>query len=139
MRIGFLHEGAYAPYPKWFGTAFKKLSLASKVEPVLVRALTAQSWKEAETHLLDAYSFILQKHEDQGLLSKGKYAPGDYYGRPYKVVFAGEIASELIEKVKGGRIRKLRRIGAIDQAFENIDVTNFKRLQRSYTQLVAST
>ena len=44
MRLCFLMERQYAPYPKWFGTGFSKLACAPTLTPVFERALAAQSW-----------------------------------------------------------------------------------------------
>jgi hypothetical protein len=41
MRLCFLMERTYAPYPKWFGTAFKQLSCAEALSPHLSAALAA--------------------------------------------------------------------------------------------------
>jgi hypothetical protein len=38
MRLCFLMEQQYAPYPKWFGTAFKQLTSATRLVPVLQQA-----------------------------------------------------------------------------------------------------
>ena len=48
MHLCFLMERQYAPYPKWFGTAFKQLSHAASLAPVLQQALSAGSWQERE-------------------------------------------------------------------------------------------
>lgn len=34
MRLCFLMEKQYAPYPKWFGTAFAQLDCAERLLPV---------------------------------------------------------------------------------------------------------
>ena len=35
MSLCFLMEKQYAPYPKWFGSAFKKLACAEELSPIL--------------------------------------------------------------------------------------------------------
>jgi Domain of unknown function (DUF4037) len=44
MRLCFLMERRYAPYSKWFGTAFSRLDAAAQVGPRLRRALLAETW-----------------------------------------------------------------------------------------------
>ncbi len=39
MRLCFLMERQYAPYPKWFGTAFQQLNAAATLTPILQQAL----------------------------------------------------------------------------------------------------
>src|SRR5207237_6360337 len=38
MNLCFLLEKQYAPYPKWFGTAFQRLHSAQEIGPLLWRA-----------------------------------------------------------------------------------------------------
>jgi hypothetical protein len=39
MRLCFLVERRYVPYPKWFGTAFARLSCAREISPLIADAL----------------------------------------------------------------------------------------------------
>jgi hypothetical protein len=48
MRLCFLIEKQYPPFPKWFGTAFKHLKCAEGLLPLLRRVLPAQKWEERE-------------------------------------------------------------------------------------------
>ena len=43
MRLCFLMEQQYAPYSKWYGTAFLRLEAASSLNPVLSLALRAET------------------------------------------------------------------------------------------------
>ncbi len=45
MRLAFLMERQYAPYSKWFGTAFGRLSCAPALMPHLWQAQIAQTWQ----------------------------------------------------------------------------------------------
>jgi len=58
MRLCFLMERIYAPYPKWFGTAFKELACADALLPALQAAVTAAAWQKRERHLAIAYEHI---------------------------------------------------------------------------------
>ncbi|MCP6756936.1 DUF4037 domain-containing protein, partial [Klebsiella pneumoniae] len=44
MALCFLMERQYAPYPKWFGSAFKRLSCAGAISPLLWQAQSAAAW-----------------------------------------------------------------------------------------------
>src|SRR3712207_8933590 len=48
MRLSFLIERRYAPYSKWFGTAFSELPIAGRLAEPLGRALHARTWRERE-------------------------------------------------------------------------------------------
>ncbi len=43
MRLCFLMERQYAPYSKWFGTAFSRLDCAADMSPMLWKALRAET------------------------------------------------------------------------------------------------
>lgn len=47
MKLCFLIEKTYAPYTKWFGTAFTKLRCAPELGSVFERVLSANSWRGA--------------------------------------------------------------------------------------------
>jgi hypothetical protein len=55
MRLCFLMEKEYAPYAKWFGTAFKKLSCGKELAPIFNLVLQAHNWQEREKYLCHAY------------------------------------------------------------------------------------
>src|SRR4030095_4537941 len=67
MRLCFLLEGEYAPYPKWFGAAFRKLACAEEIAPHLEAALRSASWRERESHLVATYELIAGMHNDLGI------------------------------------------------------------------------
>ena len=48
MRLCFLMERQFAPYAKWFGTAFASLEAASELTPLLWRALRAATWLQRD-------------------------------------------------------------------------------------------
>ncbi|MBZ0288211.1 MAG: DUF4037 domain-containing protein, partial [Anaerolineae bacterium] len=62
MRLCFLMERQYAPYSKWFGTAFSKLAAAEKLNQPLRWALLAQNWRERELYLSEAYETLAALH-----------------------------------------------------------------------------
>jgi Domain of unknown function (DUF4037) len=51
MHLSFLIERRYAPYVKWFGTAFSELQIADRLSAPLDNALYARSWREPEKAL----------------------------------------------------------------------------------------
>jgi hypothetical protein len=60
MRLAFLLERCYAPYSKWFGTAFSRLECAPVLKPILTEVLNSRRWKDREEHLFSAYRLIAQ-------------------------------------------------------------------------------
>lgn len=51
MKLCFLLERRYFPYSKWFGSAFKQLTCASAVQPLLGQVLQSSIYKSCEEAL----------------------------------------------------------------------------------------
>lgn len=51
MGLCFLMERRYAPYAKWFGSAFGQLPCAAHLTPILWRAQQAPTWQAREEAL----------------------------------------------------------------------------------------
>ena len=62
ISLCFLMEKQYAPYPKWFGTAFEQLDCAQALSPALWRAQRARTWQEREAALCEAFEFLARAH-----------------------------------------------------------------------------
>src|SRR5207237_2143306 len=58
MHLAFLIEQEYMPYSKWLGTAFSRLRVAGRLEPVLLDALAAVDWPARERALSAAYEIV---------------------------------------------------------------------------------
>jgi hypothetical protein len=58
MHLAFLLERTYAPYAKWFGTAFQRLQCASELAPHLAGALAANDRRTRERHLLQSLEWV---------------------------------------------------------------------------------
>jgi hypothetical protein len=124
MRLCFLMERTYAPYSKWFGTAFKQLSCAGALSPHLSAALTALTWQERERHLAAAYRLVAEMHNELGVTGPLPTEPRDFFGRPFLVIalhgFAGALFSQIVDE----RIRRLARppIGGVDIFSDSTDL-----------------
>ncbi len=122
MLLCFLQERVYAPYSKWFGTAFSRLRCAERLGPVLQAALEGGSWRERETHLARAYTMVAEAHNALAVTRPLSVEVRPFYSRPYLVVDAGRFADALLAAVVDERIRELPPIGAIDQWSDSTDV-----------------
>ena len=68
MRLCFLMERQYAPYAKWFGTAFAQLESAAALTDVLLKAVQkADTWQERDRWLGEAYRVVAGRHNRLGL------------------------------------------------------------------------
>jgi hypothetical protein len=88
MRLCFLMERRYAPYSKWFGSAFKQLDIAAFLLPVLEGVLQASHWKEREEYLGRAYTMVADKHNSLGLTEELSSNIRGYFSRPFQVLSA---------------------------------------------------
>jgi len=64
VNLCFLQEKKYIPYSKWYGTAFKDLEAARTLYPICISILHSSNWKERESYLSIAYSFMANKHNE---------------------------------------------------------------------------
>ena len=85
MRLCFLMERQYAPYPKWFGTAFSRLACAEELLPHLRRTLHAHSWQEAEAGLVPAYEALARLHNSLGLTPPLPETVRSFWGGPSRL------------------------------------------------------
>ncbi|MEI8230216.1 MAG: DUF4037 domain-containing protein [Candidatus Peregrinibacteria bacterium] len=122
MRLAFLQERQYAPYIKWFGTAFSRLASARELSPHLRSVLNAHDWKEREQHLSKAYEVVARKHNDLALTPSLDSNVSPFFDRPFLVIHAGEFASALQKLIEQPSLRRLPLIGSIDQILDNTDV-----------------
>jgi hypothetical protein len=95
MELCFLLERRYAPYAKWFGTAFMKLRRARRLSPIFRRVLEARTWRHRERHLSDAYHSVVAMQNAMKITAEVPERTSRYHGRPYQVIHGEAIAREL--------------------------------------------
>ena len=139
MRLCFLMERQYAPYPKWFGTAFDRLECARDLSPTLARVLAASSWEERERHLVTAYEYIADKHNRLGITGPRPAHASNFWGRPFQVIeaaggFAEAIRARLSDPVLI-RIASRGVIGGLDQLSDNTDLVSDPSWRRPLRRL----
>ena len=87
MRLCFLQERQYAPYAKWFATAFSRLPGADDVLPVLERVLRADTWPEREDALLAAYAKAAARHDALRVTDPVPTRVERMWDRPFRVLW----------------------------------------------------
>ncbi len=123
MRLCFLIERKYAPYTKWFGTAFKRLDCAPALNPILQNVLDAHDWRTRESALLKAYRFVAAMHNNLRITETLSTDSSDYYGRPYQVIFTDRIAAAIHKEISNAQIKSLPpNLGSINEIVNSIDV-----------------
>jgi hypothetical protein len=124
MRLCFLMERQYAPYPKWFGTAFSLLECAGALSPALQSALRSETWQEREANLCAAYEKVAAMHNALQLTEPQPEKVSNFFGRPFKVI-GGSFVESLrlqITDPQMMRIAQNRLIGSIDQFSDSTDL-----------------
>lgn len=125
MSLCFLMEKQYAPYPKWFGTAFQRLTCADTLTPLLWRAQHAQHWQEREAALGDVYASLAQTHNALGLTDPLPEAVSRFHGRPFMIIQGDIFAGALCQCITDPEVRSIaarRLIGSIDQWSDSTDI-----------------
>ena len=125
MRLGFLMERTYAPYPKWFGSAFRALACAAALTPHLDDALAAATWEARGRHLALAYEELGRMHNSLGLTSPMPEQARFFFGRPFQVMALHGFTAALTAAIQDPAVQKLAArplIGNIDLVSDNTDV-----------------
>ncbi|MEZ4661881.1 MAG: DUF4037 domain-containing protein [Caldilineaceae bacterium] len=125
MQLCLLMARVYAPYPKWFGAAFKKLPCAAELYPLLQQTLAAQTWQERGDLLAAAYEKLAVLHNTLGLTDPMPTQTRDFFGRPFRVMALHGFADALLHGIHDPAMRQIaqrRPIGSIDQFSDSTDL-----------------
>ena len=115
MGLGFLIERTYAPYAKWFGTAFARLSCAEALTPPLTRAMAAEDWRAREAGLAEAAMAAAALHGVRGVPGRFEARVAPYFTRPFQVINADEIAEAIRAEITDPDLRARPLVGGVDQ------------------------
>ncbi len=137
MQLCFLMERTYAPYPKWFGSAFSRLACAERLTPLLDQILNAQDWQAREEQLCRAYEHVAEMHNELAATEPLAANTRPFHDRPYRIIDAGRFAAALKAAIMDQTIKAIATdIGSIDQFSHNTDLrtdpTLHKKLQSLY-------
>lgn len=110
-----MYKDTYAPYSKWFGTAFNKLNIYESIKTKINAALQANDLTERENNLVEAQALVADLHNASGLTDKVDYSIESYFGRDIKVIFADKFVDATVEKLKGTVFENIPLIGTMSQ------------------------
>jgi len=125
MSLCFLMERQYAPYTKWFGTAFMRLEVGPELRPLLDAVLASNTWQQRDAALAAVYAFLAAKHNTLGLTEPLPATPSPFWGRPFTVIHGDRFASALLAEVRDPAVRALAPdtpAGNIDQISDNTNI-----------------
>ena len=115
MRLALLLERRYAPYPKWFGSAFSGLPCAADLNPLLERVLSASDWREREDHILRAVRFVAELQLRKKI--PGAIAPeeGALHDRPFRFIDTVKLAAAIQAEIVDEQLGQMPSFGGADQ------------------------
>jgi hypothetical protein len=126
MRLCLLMERQYAPYSKWFGTAFSRLECAPRIGPSLTAAIAAETWPQRERHLSSAYETAAELHNELAITDPLPTSVSSFYGRPFQVIHADRFSDALGARITDEEVRRLpRHAGSISQWVDSTDILDY--------------
>ncbi|MCJ7551858.1 MAG: DUF4037 domain-containing protein, partial [Anaerolineae bacterium] len=132
MGLCFLMEQRYAPYIKWFGTAFAELACAQALQPILTEVLQAETWQARDRHLSAAYERLAALHNALSITLPLSIKATPFHNRPFQVIQAGRFVDTLRDRITDPDVLALPpHLGGLDQWTDSTEVyNNLSRLDR---------
>jgi uncharacterized protein DUF4037 len=125
MRLCFLMEKQYAPYPKWFGTAFARLKEVRDLASILKKVLMCAEWGERQKYLAMAYEIVAARHNGLGITEPVEEKVSYFFDRPFLVIDGGRIAQSIKEQIVDNKVKQIAEkslIGGLDQFSDSTDL-----------------
>jgi len=95
IRLCFCIERTYAPYSKWLLTALRKLRCYPEISTIIDSVLYENDPLKIETALCALYEKTVELHNNDEGLPRLENKIRDFFGRPYRVIFAETIVEKL--------------------------------------------
>jgi hypothetical protein len=135
MRLCFLMKKRYAPYAKWFGTAFRFLNCYPEMGSLLNQVLESTTYPDCEPWLVNVYKVVAEMHNRLGITPAIEPITRTYSGwhvfnagggeialddprntRPHQVLFAGRYADAIRKQIHDPEVLALRpNLGSVSQ------------------------
>lgn len=126
MFLCYLQEKHYAPYPKWFGTAFQQLDCAAELTPIFRRVTVGETWQIREDALCAAGEVIAKKHNELNVTEPIQTKASQFHERPFRVLHNMGAESALKNAITDADVKVLLRydsiIGSIDHFSDSTDL-----------------
>jgi hypothetical protein len=126
MNLCFLMEKQYAPYPKWFGSAFKQLKCAAELTPLLWCVQRAETWQQREAALSQADSEVARMHNALGITAHLPETVSNFRPtRPFQVIHGDVFANAIVAQIQDEALKRIARlplIGSIDQVSDSSEL-----------------
>jgi hypothetical protein len=138
MRLCFLIERKYAPYSKWFGTAFSRLDCAQELSPIFTQVLQAKEWRERQEFLAKAYETVARMHNALEVTIPLREEAAQYGGRSYLVIGDERYAEELKKALTSKEVKNIMHgLGSVNQFIDSNSQLNNLFLCKKLKELYA--
>ena len=125
MRLAFLMEKQYPPYPKWFGTAFSQLNCAQTLNPIVAGILHSSDWREREESLCEAYRILGNMHNALRITEYVSPEVRQFFGRPFMIIGGERFVKAIVHEISSPEVIPLTTrslIGSLDLISDNTDI-----------------
>ena len=130
MQLGFQLERSWAPYSKWFGTAFEALPNASACTPALKATMSAATWQDRQAHIVNACEQLYELQRATELPTVDCPVIEPFHDRPFQTVSQKVIDALTTPPLRGTPIG----VGSVDQWTNNVALLTAPALRRARTQ-----
>ncbi|WP_275004067.1 DUF4037 domain-containing protein [Promicromonospora iranensis] len=118
VRLGFLLERRWPPYPKWAGTLFGRLPVAASAGGHLVDALAAPTWQERDAALRSACEALHDRQRAAGLPALDGTACEPFFDRPFTGL--RDVPGVLRGAITDPEVRALSHRGGVEQWVDDV-------------------
>jgi hypothetical protein len=135
VHLCFLMEKSYAPYAKWFGSAFKTLKCYPELERIVEQIFKSTCYPECELWLVKAYLYVAEMHNRLQITAAVEPITRTYSGwhvynaeqrelamddpkntRPHQVLFTGRYVDAIRARISVPEVLALRpNLGSVSQ------------------------
>jgi len=133
MKLCFFIEKKYAPYSKWFGTAFSHLKCSSALSRIIIKVFDSPDWRTRDKHLSEAFRIVATMHNDLAVTTSLDANVTSYHGRPYLVLHSDRFVDALRAVIQDPRVKEMEtNMGSINQFIDStqpIYSTGFSQIQ----------
>jgi Domain of unknown function (DUF4037) len=141
VQLAFLLERTWAPYPKWTGSALRRLPTAALLLPLLETAVRASGWKGRQRAVCWSAELLARRQSELGL-PVPEVVTQPFFDRPFMTI-SPEITDSLMSLIADPAVAALPAgVGSIEQWCENVDLyarpEHRSAIQSLYRQLLAS-
>ena len=131
MRLCFLIEKRYAPYSKWLGAAFARLSIAPQLGPLLDALVAAPDDRDRQAALAKAEEIVATFFDELGVCDWIDPTVRTFHRRPYLVLGADRFAQAIRLAITDPAVRALPPgVGSVDQWVDSTKVLSYVRRSR---------